>query len=109
MPWNWELPEWPNFSYDTECLVTLERQFLLEGGKATGFIKTIPEKEFTRFVVEILSLERESLQSSIRRHFGLQDEHPNEGKKEAGMADLLCDVYATFDNPLTHEMLWKRQ
>ncbi len=118
MPWNWELPNWPKFNYDPDRIARSERQFLLDAGSALAYLKTINEQEQKRFIVEILSLEglesskiegeildRESLQSSIQRHFGLNAE-PKLGDKEHQMAEILCDVYQSFDKPLTHEMLW---
>jgi Fic family protein len=120
MPWNWELPDWPKFRYDPDPIVPLEREFLLGVGSAFACLKTIDEKEYRRFIVEILSVEgvessriegesldRESLQSSIRMHFGLDAPKKQGTDKEARMAHLLCDVYDTFDQPLTHEMLWR--
>lgn len=52
-------------------------------------------------------LDRESLQSSIKKHFGLETTLKKGTGKESGMAELLCNVYESFDKPLTHEMLWK--
>lgn len=117
MPWNWELPDWPKFRYDKERTSQKERQFLLGMGSACAFLKNIGEQEYNQFVVEILSLEglesariegeildRESLQSSIKHHFGLTSKE-QESNKESRMAKLLCDVYESFDTPLTHEML----
>jgi Fic family protein len=119
MPWNWELPEWPNFHYKSELLAQKERQFLLRAGSTFAYLKNINEQEYNKFVVEILStegmessriegefLDRESLQSSIKQHFGLKTAQKTDSKKEAGMAILLCNVYEHFDKPLTHEMLW---
>ena len=120
MPWNWELAGWPQFSYDPSPISELEKKFLLGVGKAFGYLKTIDKQDYTHFIVEILSLEglesskiegeildRESLQSSIKRHFGI-DTMPERGtEKESAMAELLCNVYESFDKPLTHEMLWK--
>lgn len=120
MRWNWQLPNWPQFSYDSDRISQKERQFLLGVGSAFAFLKNIDEKEYNQFVVEILSseglesskiegeiLDRESLQSSIKQHFGLKTAHKRENNKESGMAKLLCDVYESFDKPLTHEMLCK--
>ena len=120
MPWNWELPEWPHFSYDPEAIAEQEKKFLLNMGSALGILKTIDEEEYKHFIVEILSVEgqesfkiegelldRESLQSSIRRHFGLPSTQKKGGEKEARMAQLLCNVYETFDQPITHEMLFE--
>lgn len=118
MPWNWELPDWPHFHYDPALILQKEKQFLLNTGAAVGVIKNIHEKEYQQFVVEILSeeglessriegeiLDRESLQSSIQKHFGIKASRKQDENKESRMAGLLCDVYSTYDEPLTHEML----
>lgn len=120
MPWNWELPDWPQFRYDPVRIVQKERQFLLREGSAFAFLKNIDEQEYNQFVVEILSsegvessriegeiLDRKSLQSSIRKHFGLNTNRKQEADKESRMAKILCKVYESFDKPLTHEMLWQ--
>jgi Fic family protein len=120
MPWNWELPKWPNFSYNCDQIAHQERQFLLNVGSECAFLKNIGEEEYNQFVVEILSLEglessriegeildRKSLQSSIKQHFGLKVDRKREMNKESAMANLLCHVYKSFNKPLTHEMLWQ--
>lgn len=120
MHWNWEIPNWPEFIFDSEKIAALEKQFLLRSGESAAFLKTIHSKDRQQFVVEILSIEgmnssriegeildRESLQSSIKKHFGLKDTATGVAIKEAGMAHLLCDVYDTFATPLSHEMLFK--
>ena len=110
MPWNWELPNWPRFDYNSEQIAQIERQFLLSVGSAFAYLKTIDEQEYNGFIVEILSLEglgsskiegeildRESLQSSIKQHFGLQNSPKKQPSyKETGMAQLLCNVYESF-------------
>lgn len=120
MLWNWELPDWPKIHYDSSLIAHMERQFLLGVGGAFAYLKTIEEREYKRFIVEILSqeglessriegeiLDRESLQSSIQQHFGLRTGPKKRADKESQMAELLCNVYETFDQPLTHEMLWR--
>lgn len=118
MPWNWQLPEWPKFIYDPEEIFQQEKQFLLEGGSSYAFLKTIPSEEMKKFIVEVMSTEgiessriegeflnRESLQSSIQKHFGLKTESKT-SEKESRLAKILCDVYETFDDPLSNEVLW---
>lgn len=120
MSWNWQLPEWPKFSFEAKRIARMEREFLLKIGSSAAYLKNINQNDYNQFVIEILSqegsgsskiegelLDRESLQSSIRRHFGLISPSKIEGKKESLMADLLCDVYESFQQPLSHEMLWK--
>lgn len=118
MLWNWQLPEWPKFTYDPASLLHLERKFLLSFGSSFAFLKNIGKDDQDQFTVEILSiegeqsskiegelLERESLRSSIRKQFGLQDIPGKKSEKEWGMAEVLCSVYKTFDLPLTDEMI----
>lgn len=120
MPWNWELPNWPQFTYNLGSISQNERQFLLEVGSASAFLKSIVDSEYNKFVVEILSseglessriegeiLDRESLQSSIQRNFNLQTTVKRETNKESRIAQVICNVYESFDLPLTHEMLWQ--
>ncbi|MBA3721445.1 MAG: Fic family protein [Parachlamydiaceae bacterium] len=120
MRWNWELPDWPKFVYYPHKISQKERQFLLGVGSELAFLKSVASQEYNQFVVEILSVEgiessriegeildRESLQSSIKQHFGINTDHKQEAKKESRMAKLICNVYETFDQPLTHEMLWQ--
>lgn len=120
MRWNWELPEWPHFKYNHDLISQKERKFLLGIGSSFAYLKNIGEQDYKQFVIDILSLEglessriegeildRESLQSSIKQHFGLNTTRKTKHNKELGMAQLLCNVYETFDKPLTHEMLWE--
>lgn len=118
MRWNWELKDWPHFKFDTSLIVQQERSFLVNVGSASAYLKNISNQEYTQFAVEILTseglksskiegeiLDQESLQSSIRRHFGLKIEK-KEHLKETGMANVLVNVYKFYDQPLTHETLW---
>jgi len=120
MLWNWQLPDWPKFIYDANRISQQEKQFLIGYGSEFAFLQGVSEKDRNYFIVEILSsegiesskiegevLERMSLQSSIKQHFGLHTDLKQGGEKESGMAELLCNVYETFDKPLTHEMLMK--
>lgn len=119
MPWSWQLPDWPKFTFDAQSIIQQERQLLLGMGSTHAFLNQISNEEHNQFLVEMLSqegvesskiegenLDRESLQSSIRQQFGLQPTVQRNTIKEAAMAKLLCAVYYTFDQPLTHEMLW---
>lgn len=120
MLWNWELPDWPDFNYTRELIAENEKQFLLSMGSSLAFLKNISETDYHQFTVEILSaegvdsskiegevLDRESLQSSIKCQFGINSKHTKETDKEARMARVLHHAYETFEQPLTHEMLWK--
>jgi Fic family protein len=120
MTWNWQLPDWPNFKYNKELIRSTEKEFLLRVGGSAAFLKKVEKNEYDQFLVEILSqegfesskiegelLDRERLQSSIKKNFGLTTANIKENKKEKGMAELLHDVYQTYADELNHEMLWR--
>lgn len=120
MPWNWQLPDWPQFSYDVNRFIDSEKKFLLEAGKSLAILKNLGEDDSTEFIVEVLTtegldsskiegelLDRQSLQSSIKKFFGLKEDKKRERKQEARIAKLLGSVYRSFERPLTHEMLCK--
>ncbi len=83
--WNWLLKNWPNFTYDKDILKALEYQFSQNSGTVLGVLKHIKKDSKDDLLVEILSnealktaeieggfLNRESVQSSIKRSLGLK-------------------------------------
>jgi len=118
MLWNWQLPEWPNYTYDLKPIAHLEKDFLQGAGGAFAVLRHLDDEKRKEFIVELLCteglksaeiegeiLERESLQFSIQRHFGVITDGGRPSPKEQGMADLMCLVYETYELPLTHKML----
>ena len=118
MKWNWQRADWPRFRYRAEALAALESRFLRQFGELCGAIRHLTEGDRQVLAVELISeegvrtaaiegetLNRESLQSSIRRQFGLQTGHRRVPAAEQGMAEMMVNVYRTFDEPLTHAML----
>ncbi|NGX62371.1 MAG: Adenosine monophosphate-protein transferase SoFic [Chlamydiae bacterium] len=118
MVWNWQLPDWPHFQYDSSSLTPLEKKFYQGAGGVFAILKHLDEEKKRHFIVDILSIEgeksaeiegellqRESLQSSIKRQFGLAHDEKRIPPKEQGMGALMWTMYDTFDEPLSHEML----
>jgi Fic family protein len=86
--WNWQQHDWPRFRFDASRLVPLEAEFLRQSGVFSGAIRHVEEDEKQELVVELMSeeavntseiegemLSRDSLQSSIRRTFGLSSDN----------------------------------
>ena len=127
MKWNWQQLDWPHFTYDQKHLVELEHQFIHNSGMLIGALKHIKADEEKELIVGLVSeealktseiegefLNRESLQSSIRRHFGLACNKCHIPLAEQGISEMMIDLYRTFDSPLTkkglstwHEMLMR--
>jgi len=120
MIWNWQHPNWPNFVFEPSLFIENEITFSNLCGKSQGYLKVISKADLDQFKVDILSqegaesakiegeiLDRESLQSSIGRQFGLDPLLKKESLKEQGMAEALLDVYKTFKDPLDHNTLFR--
>lgn len=120
MAWNWERDDWPNFTFDNEALVGFESRFLHESGTLLGAFKHLSKNERQTISVNLISeealktseiegeyLNRESLQSSIRKQFGLQAEAGKIPPSEQGVAEMMVDLYENFDAPLEHELLFR--
>jgi Fic family protein len=115
MKWNWQQEEWPNFKHKKSSLEAFEQAFLRQSGVYLGSMKSPVHQDQAAMAIELLCTEamktseiegemlnRQSVQSSIRRHFGLAVAKQKAPPAEQGIADLLVHLYKTFDRPLTH-------
>ncbi len=118
MAWNWQQTAWPEFLYTPEVLRDAETEFLHGSGLLLGAFMHMGEGEVDKIRVDLLSdealetsriegeiLNRESLQSSVRRHFGLPTDGRRVSPAEQGVSELLVDVYENFAGNLTIERL----
>ncbi len=123
MTWNWQLPDWPDFTWDKARLALAEQQFLVGGGVLLGTVKHLGEEERNQLTVEAMSteavttseiegeiLDRASVQSSIQRQLGLAADDRRVAPKEQGTAEMMVDLYRTFSASLSEELLfgWHR-
>lgn len=120
MPWIWQSPDWPSFRYQTSNLVALEALFLRRSGLFAGSIAHIKSADKQSLVVQIMSeeahqtseiegemLNRDSLQSSLRRHFGLATDHRRIPPAEAGISEMMVSLYQQHDTVMNHECLFR--
>jgi len=118
--WNWQQPEWPHFTYDVEALALLERNFARKSGVLTGSVKHISGEEREHFTVQLMGsealktseiegeiLDRDSIQSSIRKHLGLDTSVRRATPSEAGIAEMLVDLYRTFAASLNQQQTFE--
>src|ERR1019366_2025782 len=116
MPWNWQQPDWPNFTWNKSRLAQAEQQFLVGAGTLMGAVKHLDGEERSHITIETISteavttaeiegeiLDRASVQSSIRRQFGLATDNRRVGPAEQGMAEMMVDLYRSFAVPLSGE------
>ena len=120
MKWNWQQPDWPEFSWKQARLLKAEALFLLEAGEYAGTAKHLGSEDREQLTVEAMSteavttseiegeiLDRASVQSSIRRQLGLATDHRKVGAAEQGVSEMMVDLHHTVAEPLSHDMLFR--
>ena len=123
MTWNWQLPDWPDFSWDKAKLSRAETLFAEGAGVMIGSFRHLDDSSRETLVVDIMSvdalatseiegevLDRDSVQSSIRRQLGLAGDRRRVGAAEAGIAEMMVSLYRSLADPLDHDRLhaWHR-
>ncbi|MCX8495853.1 MAG: Fic family protein [Akkermansiaceae bacterium] len=117
--WNWQLKDWPEFRYDCAKMEALEAEFLRQSGIFIGSFRHVGDEDKQQLCIELISneaintseiegemLNRDSLQSSIRRNFGLSTDHRRVPPAEQGIAQMMVELYRQFDAPLSEELLF---
>jgi Fic family protein len=123
MTWNWQKPDWPNFRWDRTRLEAAEKEFLVGGGVFVGTVRHLGKEERDQLTIEAMSteavttseiegeiLDRASVQSSLRKQLGLATDERRVRPAERGIAEMMVDVYQSFAEPLSEELLlrWHR-
>lgn len=119
MQWNWQQKDWANFIYKIEDFREYESQFLHKAGMMSGSMKHITDEDKETLMVTLVSdeayktseiegelLDRDSLQSSIRKHFGLKTDSRKVSPAEQGISEMMVDLYKNYEVPLSHEQLF---
>ncbi|HEX4079765.1 MAG TPA: Fic family protein [Rhizomicrobium sp.] len=120
MPWNWQRPEWPHFTWNPDLLRRAEEQFLLGGGMFAGTFAHLGADDKDQVVIEALStealttseiegevLDRASVQSSLRQQLGLAADRRRVSPAEQGVSEMTVDLYRSFIEPLTDDMMFE--
>jgi Fic family protein len=120
MTWNWQQADWPNFHWDQAPLEPAEKEFLVSGGVFVGSVRHLAKAERDQLTIESMSteavttseiegetLDRASVQSSIRKQLGLATDERRIRPAERGIAEMMVDVYRSFAEPLSEKMLFR--
>jgi Fic family protein len=119
MTWNWQQPDWPDFTWNRDRLAAAEKEFLLGSGVFLGAIKHLGDEDRNQLTVESMStealttseiegeiLDRASVQSSIQRQLGLATDKRKVRAAEQGISEMIINLYKSFSNPLTDDTLF---
>jgi Fic family protein len=106
MRWNWEQQEWPDFVWDASKLEPLETQFIHLAGVQQGVFKHTPEADRIPLLIGLMTdealttseiegeyLNRDSVQASLLRQFGMEADNRRIPAAERGISELLFDLY----------------
>ena len=106
MQWSWEQKGWPCFSWNERKLKRVEALFAEGAGVVIGASKHLEPADRENLTVELMSfeavdtsaiegeaLDRDSIRSSIRKHLGLASDRRRVGAAEAGIAEVMTDLY----------------
>jgi Fic family protein len=120
MKWIWQDRNFPNFEYDPSLFVEFEQEFYRNSGIIIGVLSHLDTHNLEYLKIEILTqeavstssiegeiLKRESVQSSIRKHLGLKTDNRKVQPNEAGISEMMVDLYLNFDKTLTHQTLFE--
>jgi Fic family protein len=120
MTWNWEQPDWPTFLWDRVPLEAAEKHLLVSGGVFLGTLRHLGSEERGQLAVEAMSteavttsgiegeiLDRASVECSIRKQLGLAADERWVRPAERGIAEMIVDLYRSFHEPLSEEMLFR--
>lgn len=120
MKWNWQLEDWPKFTWEQDKLSTYERSFIEGAGIIIGSSQHISKEGNQSLLIELMCtdaldsseiegehLNRDSVQSSIQKELGLATEAPKASLAERGIAKMMVNLYQTTSEPLTHQILFE--
>ncbi|HLO41744.1 MAG TPA: Fic family protein [Phycisphaerales bacterium] len=120
MVWNWQHSDWPEFQWNCDRISQAEKRFLLGSGILLGVVTHLDASDRDRLIVEAMSdeavttsqiegelLNRDSVQSSIRRQLGLDTDNRRVQPAERGIGEMMVALYKDFAAPLDHDTLFK--
>ncbi|MBX3564834.1 MAG: Fic family protein [Sphingomonas sp.] len=119
MHWNWQQEDWPHFAYNASALRSAEDAFLKGGGIIVGILHHVDVEARQALAIELISqeavdssaiegelLDRASVQSSLARQLGLSADRRKANAAEAGAAELMADLYRSYQAPLSDKLLF---
>ena len=116
--WAWQHPSWPNFTFDPSAFPERVEAFHRAAERLSGRFEALPDAyqtdaQVALMLAEVIAtsaiegehLDRDSVRSSLLRHFGeIVSGHQHDDRAE-GATELIVDVRRNWHRPLSHETL----
>lgn len=122
MRYNWEYPDWPNFTYKAKASDKRLAEFLLKSGQIIGMVTGLGDIDQTETTLEMMVVEaiktseiegeflsRQDVMSSIKKNLGIHENQPLlvKDQRAKGIAKLMIQVRFSFAEPLSEAMLFE--
>lgn len=121
MAYNWQLSDWPEFTFDLSGIQDILLAFATETGRISGLLQAIPDNVQIETIIQTMVAEavktseiegeylsRQDVVSSIRNNLGLNSVIEKvKDKKAQGAATLMVDIRNSYSDLLTEEKLFE--
>ena len=119
MTYNWQFPNWAEFTYNDSVIDSLTTVFALETGEIKGFIQSISSSVQEDTILQLMISEavksseiegeffsRQDIMSSIKRHLGVSKNFAHvRDKKALGIGALMVEIRNSYQDRLTEKMI----
>lgn len=121
MEYFWQYKDFPNFQFKMDDLISQIQEFATELGEVNGLFINVSEENKKEIVLQVIVSEalktseiegeyfsREDVMSSLQKQLGISDfQVLSKDKKAQAISELMLQVRADYQNPLTLNMLKK--
>ncbi|MGA9638117.1 Fic family protein [Flavobacterium sp.] len=119
MKYNWQLPDWANFTFDETAIDSIVVNFALETGELKGLVDSLSNETRKETILQFMISEaiktseiegeffsRQDVMSSIKKNLGHNDHFLKIRNKEAqGIGKLMVTVRNSFTEKLTEKAI----
>ena len=116
--WAWQHRDWPNFTFDPSAFPERVEAFHRAAERLSGRVEALSsgyqtDARIALMLSEVIAtsaiegekLDRDSVRSSLLRHFGEIVGGHHHDDRAVGATELIVDVRRNWHRPLSHEML----
>lgn len=121
MNYNWQQPEWANFTFDESVLDSIAVNFALETAELKGLVDSLSNEVREEIILQFMISEaiktseiegeffsRQDVMSSIKKNLGHRDDFSQIRNKEAqGVGKLMVTVRNSFADTLSEQTIKK--
>lgn len=118
MKYNWQLKDWPNFSYDRSGIQDLLLETVQAISVLAGSLSDIDGKYRLQTMVQAMVSEvlksseiegkfllEQDVYSSVCKHLGLKSEHKHKDYQADALSQIMVNAYETYAEDLTEQQL----